>query len=74
MCFSPQPTSQNGSAFAITPSTIQRRQEARSSVTARAAPIECARYPKRMAAAIAARAHISGAGSKPPSTATLMKR
>ena len=58
-----------------TPSTAHWRHERRSSATAR-------RFAHRRdeirraatTAAIAARAHMSGAGSRPPSTATLMKR
>jgi hypothetical protein len=42
-CFSPQATSQNGSAFASTPITNHWRHEARSSENARLAPIVVAR-------------------------------
>ena len=42
-CCSPQATSQNGIAFAMTPSTAHWRHEARSSATARRLPIVAAR-------------------------------
>ena len=73
MCFSPHAMSQNGSAFATTPITTQRRHEARAPGR-RGCPILAARRPNSTTAAIEALAHIRGAGSRPPSTATLMKR
>ena len=55
-------------------STTHRCHEARSSDTARGAPIVRVRNARSTSAAIAARAPISAEGSSPPSTATLMKR
>ncbi len=74
MCFSPHATSQNGTAFAIAPITSHWRHEARSSRSARVQPNDRTTYASSTAAAMPARAHIIGAGSIPPSTATLMKR
>ena len=76
MCFSPHATSQNGSAFAIVaddePLAPRRAQLAHGPRVRRSCRHErsrAARSPRCVA-----RAHISGAGSSPPSTATLMKR
>ena len=56
MCFSPHAMSQNGSAFATTPITTQRRHEARAPGQ-RGCPILAARRPNSTTAAIEALAH-----------------
>ena len=73
-CFSPHATSQNGTALAIAPIASHWRHEERSSPSARVQPNDRRTYANSTTAAMAARAHIIGAGSIPPSTATLMKR
>ena len=54
--------------------TTHWRHDARSSAIVRRTPQRPQDVREEHVAAIAARAHISGAGSSPPSTATLMKR
>ena len=73
MCFSPQATSQNGSAALITPSTRQGNHAARSWASALRPPSRQARYPSSTTPAPKPRTAISTDGST-SSTATLMKR
>ena len=72
MCFSPQATSQNGTAALNAPRTKAGRQCVRSARAAGRDPIVTARYGMSRRPARSARAAIIGAGSM-SSTATLMK-
>ena len=73
MCVSPQATRVIGTAALMTPRTRDGRHAARSSRTARAAPIRHARYPKSRTPARSTRSSVIAAGGM-SSTATLMKR
>ena len=74
MYFSPQATSQKGSAALSRPSTSDGRQASRRRANAVPAPMVAARYPSSTTPASSARAAISAPGESPPSTPTLMKR